>query len=506
MLKLFKKDLAFICLIVAVFAILVPVFYLHQGLLLIDTGREFYIPVQMLQGQVLYKDIYNIYGALSYQINAVLFFLFGQKINVLYISGIISSLIIVVTCYLLSREFLNKKLSCLLSFLIMFALVFRTFLYNSVLTYAFAIVYALLAFLLSVLFLIKYLKTDNKSQAYLSCLFAGISIANKYEFSLYIFLLFGVLLFIKPIGKSGFIKSLGAFGIIPLLSFGSLIIQGLNINDIIQTVKLTQNLVHAPLLKLFFNHFGAFPDLKGLFLLVLTNKIFGIFAFLPILNIILFIHQFKDLYKDKPLFIFILCSIIACAKNLFYLNVNHMGVFLFPVCIIASIILLKRYINKFLPILLCAGMVIFLSDDFAGLKYKNYLLKTDKGNIYTYQKDGIPIKYAADFILNNTNKDDKVVIMPEGSFINYITDRKGDYFYYNLSPLFYIDVLKEENIIPHFEKNMPEYFIILPIDNSEYGSKFFGLDYAQNFYNLIVNNYDLIKEENNIQIFKRKKI
>ena len=39
---------------------------------------------------------------------------------------------------------------------------------------------------------------------------------------------------------------------------------------------------------------------------------------------------------------------------------------------------------------------------------------------------------------------DSVVIMPEGSFINYITDRKGDNYYYNLSPLFYNDVFGEE--------------------------------------------------------------
>ena len=38
---------------------------------IIDSGREFYIPVRMLGGEVLYKDIFNIYGALSYQINAL---------------------------------------------------------------------------------------------------------------------------------------------------------------------------------------------------------------------------------------------------------------------------------------------------------------------------------------------------------------------------------------------------------------------------------------------------
>ena len=79
----FKKDIGIIFLLILLFLAIIPFFYLKQGLMLIDTGREFYIPQQMLEGNVLYKDIYNIYGALSYQINAVLMAIFGQKINVL---------------------------------------------------------------------------------------------------------------------------------------------------------------------------------------------------------------------------------------------------------------------------------------------------------------------------------------------------------------------------------------------------------------------------------------
>ncbi len=502
----FKSDGRIISLITAVFAALTPVFFLRQGLLLIDTGREFYIPMFMRQGGVLYKDIYNIYGTLSYQINSFLFSIFGEHINVLYFAGIVNSLIIVISCYLISREFLEKNLSFLISILIMSALVFRTFLYNSVLTYSFAIVYALSAFLLSVLFLIKYLKSGNKNSAYLSCLFAGISISSKYEFTLYIFVLAASLISAKKLGMPDLLKAAGAFACVPVLSYGVLLLQGFNLSDLKITYNLFQNLINAPLLKLFFGYFGVFPSVKGLMLLIFTNKIFAVFALLPILSIIMFINQIKEIYKNKPLFVFLLCSFSACAKNFFYLNVNHMGVFLFPISAIAAVILLKKYLNKFLSAIICFCIFIFAADDFASLKYKNYLLETPKGSIYTYKKDGEPIKYSLDFILNNTNKNDRVVILPEGSFINFASGRKGDLFYYNLSPLFYNDVFKPKNVISHFEENMPEYFILLPIDNSEYGSAFFGIDYAGDFYEIIVNNCNLIEEKNNIKIFKRKNI
>ena len=40
-----------------------------------DIGRELYIVQQMLNGEVLYKDIFNVYAPLGYQINALISYL-----------------------------------------------------------------------------------------------------------------------------------------------------------------------------------------------------------------------------------------------------------------------------------------------------------------------------------------------------------------------------------------------------------------------------------------------
>ena len=506
MANFFKSDKGIILLLILAFCIILPFFFLHQGLLLIDTGREFYIPQQILKGEILYKNIFNIYGPLSYQVNAILFYLFGEKINTLYIAGIVNSLIIIVTVYLLAREFLNKNISMLYSVLIIFSLVFTTFLYNSNLTYSFAIVYALSSFLLSVLFLIKYIKTDNHIMAYLSCLFIGFSLANKYEFSLYPIIIAYVLIFVKPIGIKKLLKSLGFFALFPILSFGTLFIQGLNINETKETIWLLQNLVNAPTLKLFFLKFGVFFDFSYIIHLIIQNKIYAIFGIIPLVNIILLTINIKKIYKNKPLFIFVLCAIAASVKSFFYLNVNHMGIFIFPICALTTIILVSQYFRKFIPVFLSACILLFAAEDFSSLKYKNYLLETPKGKIYTFKKDGEPIKQVSSYIIDNTQLTDKTVILPEGSFINFLTDRQGNNFYYNLSPLFYNDVFGEKRIINDFSNNLPEYIIILPINNIEYGSSYFGIDYAKNFYEMIIYNYNLVNEEHNIKIFKRKNI
>ena len=504
----FKKDIGIISILIVLFFAVLPFFYSNQGLLLIDTGREFYIPQQMLNGEILYKDIFNIYGALSYQINAFLFIIFGENINTLYNAGIFNSLILVIAIFLLSREFLNKGFAFLISLTVMFSLVFNVFLYNSNIPYAFAISYALSSFLISVLFLIKYIKTENNKMAYLSCLFCGISLANKYEFTLFPLILIYVLGFLKPIGiKNGF-KAFGCFLLVPIISYGSLLIQGLNISDIKETIKLFENLINAPILKIFFEKFGVFFNLEEITKLTITSGYFALFGFLPLICCCLFGIFAKQIYQDKATFVFLLCTISACAKTFFFLNVNHMGAFIFPIIFIATIILINKLITQ-KPIvytILCSCILLFLSNDISLLKSKNFYLVTNKGTIKTFAKDGKPIKFAINYINSNTKETDKIVALPEGSIINFITSRKGDNFYYNLSPLFYYDVFGEERILNHFNQNLPEYFVLLPINNIEYGSEFFGKDYAQNFYEMIINNYDIVDEQYNTKIFKRKNI
>ncbi len=506
MTKFFKSDKGIILILIVLFFCILPFFFLHQGLLLIDTGREFYLPSQINLGGILYKDVYNIYGPFSYQFNAVLFKIFGEHYNTLYFAGILNSLLITVVMFLLSREFTDRIKSFFIALLTMFSLVFTTFLYNSNITYAFAMVYALSAFLLSLLFLIKYFKKENAVFAFVSCFFAGLSIANKYEFSLYPVVLIYCLCFLKPVGIKNGLKSLLYFCIIPVMCFSILLLQGLSYDDIKYTIGMFNNMFNAPTLKLFYSIFGIFFNIGNLQGLVKNNGIYAVFGILPLLNLFLFLAKFKQIYKNKYLFVFILCSLAACAKGFIFLNVNHMGIFVFPLCILTSIILLEKYNVKFIPVVLAAVVLLFAAEDFSSLKYKNYLLETPKGNIYTFKKDGESVKYVSDFIIANTNKTDKVVVMPEGLFINFITERKGDNFFYNLSPLFYTDVFGEEMILSRFKENKPEYFVILPINNIEYGKSFFGIDYAQNFYEMIINNYNLIEEKNNIKIFKRKNL
>ena len=61
----------------------------HYSEFLIDVGREIYYPERILQGDILYKDLFDIYGPLAYQFNAILYKLFGAKLSTLYGAGVV---------------------------------------------------------------------------------------------------------------------------------------------------------------------------------------------------------------------------------------------------------------------------------------------------------------------------------------------------------------------------------------------------------------------------------
>ena len=94
-----KFCLKEIGIIFIVSLILFVFFYAKFNVYLVDVSREAYLPWQVLKGQVLYKDIFNVYGPLGYQINAIAYAIFGIKLSTLYLMGFLNSLVILFTTF-----------------------------------------------------------------------------------------------------------------------------------------------------------------------------------------------------------------------------------------------------------------------------------------------------------------------------------------------------------------------------------------------------------------------
>jgi hypothetical protein len=86
--------------LVVLWAALFSYTWASWGNLTIDCGREMYVPAALLKGNVLYRDVWYLYGPLAPYFNSLLFRVFGVHLKVLYWAGSISALLSGIFLYL----------------------------------------------------------------------------------------------------------------------------------------------------------------------------------------------------------------------------------------------------------------------------------------------------------------------------------------------------------------------------------------------------------------------
>ncbi len=515
-------------------------FYGHYSGILIDFGREVYYPEQILEGKVLFKDIFNIYGPLSYQINAIFYWLFGNKLETLYGLGFICSVSVVSGIFLVARKFLSEFLSFCIGFFTICVGVTTTSIFNYHFPYSWAVLYGLVSFLFSLFFLLKYKENNNSNFLAINSFLAGVCITSKYDFLLYGFI---VLFFII---KSKDIKALLSFLAAPVISFGILFAQGLNFSNISDSLNIIKLMAKSKTLEFFYQNSGiyfhpkALPVIIGLFLkfiipfsailggayLFEKNKLASVilsflgyitfiwfytanvkvaFGFLPIFFVIFSIASFKKF--NGKLLILSLSAIAVSAKVFWILIIQSYGSYYVPILLVAFLALLFCYIPSKLQkisgiYLLIAGLFLLIGN-INLLSVTDYKISTQKGTIYTQKSFANSTNQLIEY-LKTTNGN--AVIFPEGMTVNFLADKKADDFYNSLLPL-YIETFGEDKIIEHYKKTKPEYIIFNNLNMKDYYFNYICQDYALKFCGFVKKNYELEQVIDNgfrYIIFKRK--
>ena len=590
-----KYCLAELLLIFAVSAVLFFLFYGKQDVYLVDVSREAYLPWQVLKGQVLYKDIFNVYGPLGYQINAVLYFLFGINLNTLYFAGFINSLVILFTVFYTVKLFTDKKTSLAVTGLVMFVCVYARSFFNFIFTYSYNAVYALSGFLLSLFCALLYIKERKTKNLVLAFLFAGFSFANKIEDLPYFCFLFLMLPFWLKKDWKKYLYTVCAFFAFPVISFGILMFQGAGLNDFLNAAELIKKLVNAPATTYFYYAYGLYfnpqivkmvffmflkavkalwipfvflfafnyaankycprkirdkeqsdvnefferhiekvssdgskarggncdtrLDIKQKFLkyaVVLLSlcisfytviKTFPItekyyhslfcwigLACLAILGIFIAYYCYQFFVKKEKItqielkdrmFLFLLLSALCVSfKGLFDIVITCYGTFTLTALIMPFIIFLIVYVPRRMPEALkqawCSSVFYFcIMAMAASLFYNlyrvvttnNYTLNTQQGLITirdVYPSQNELIKY----IREKTPEDAKILTMPEGAMINFLSQRDSDNNYYYLIPV-NVEIFGQESIVENLKKNPPDYILMNDLIYGVYASRNF---------------------------------
>jgi len=494
----------FIIILVSVF--LCACFFFNHSNLITDFGREVLISSEILNGQVLYKDILNIYGPLSYYINALALLVFGKHLNTFFIMGSLNCIIFSLLLYKIGIRFLSRQLSLCSSVFISVYCIYGFGLYDFQHPYTYAVTYGLTFAAFSVFHFLKFSETKSNIYLYISALFTGLSVCCKIEFLplIFFYILFLLIYKIEIKKTFGFLLSF----LVPFLIFLIPIIQGMNLSDIKNAFETVLKEVSVPSVvyfsKLTGSYFSFGEFLIGVFSAIISFTIFFIlylifrrfnhrkfllvlltvpffaaalflfsgreFALLPIIILITLIVFLVKRSEQK--YIILSGGAVACScKTFFSLNLSAYGTYTLPLLLLTLIVLLnmnaekiREEYTKFLIILLILVKLIPVISLYS--EY-NFSLKTDYGTIKTSKIWAEGVNEYIKFVAQNTNSGDKILHLQEGALLNFLTDRKTDMMFYALN-LPYLETYGVDKVIDEIGK-----FQYITLING-FGSYYFG--------------------------------
>jgi 4-amino-4-deoxy-L-arabinose transferase-like glycosyltransferase len=205
---LWQRPLAGPALISALFITLLAWTWQRLADVLVDFGVQLYVPWQLAEGKVLYRDIAHYTGPLSVYYNAMAFRIFGVNLRVLELANLPILIGIIFLIYRLATRMANRfcAVVCCISFLILFAFAHISVAgnYNFVTPYEYEYTHATLLCLACILFLQRTVARGRGIDSAIAGLLAGMVFLTRSEFFVAILAaaVVAFVLFLKSSGRS----------------------------------------------------------------------------------------------------------------------------------------------------------------------------------------------------------------------------------------------------------------------------------------------------------------
>ena len=150
---------------------------------IVDSGREVDLPLRLLEGDLLYRDVFYMYPPLSPYFNSLLYSIFGVRFEVLQVSGVLISAFIVFICYRIARRLLTSADACIAIVAIIAWCVFKPS-GNLISPYSYSALHGTVFALSALLFLLRFSESRSFRQLVVAGVLSGLAGLSKQEFGL----------------------------------------------------------------------------------------------------------------------------------------------------------------------------------------------------------------------------------------------------------------------------------------------------------------------------------
>ncbi len=156
-----RRDLPYIGFLVVSFAFGLAFSWQRWGNPLVDCGREMQQPLRLSHGEMLYAEVRHIYGPLSPYLNSLLYRIFGESLNTLYISGMVTAILIILLSYWLARQLMNRLAALASALAVLWLCAFKQA-GNYILPYSYCALHGCALGLLTLALLVKATASHNQ--------------------------------------------------------------------------------------------------------------------------------------------------------------------------------------------------------------------------------------------------------------------------------------------------------------------------------------------------------
>ncbi len=174
--------------VVLAFAVMLVMSWRRWADLIVDYGREVYVPWRLSEGSVLYRDVASFYGPLSSYVNSVIFRVFGDSLIWIQSFNILLIVALAYFIYRLFEEDGDKLTPVVVSvaFLVLFAFgkQFNLGSYNYVAPYSHELVHGLFLSFAAIYALRLYVRSGRLLWVILGGFLTGLVLLTKMEIAL----------------------------------------------------------------------------------------------------------------------------------------------------------------------------------------------------------------------------------------------------------------------------------------------------------------------------------